>query len=88
VRWLEQTALHDVVWDRDVTQGSGLVRRDGAPPLWARLYEIGTGRPIFGERDRTVHYAVSRLGNERRRGYAWYVTGPAEALTAFKSWRR
>jgi PelA/Pel-15E family pectate lyase len=28
--------------------------REGAGPLWARFYEIGTNRPIFSDRDGQV----------------------------------
>ena len=29
------------------TKGTGLVPKEGAPDLWARFYEIGTGKPLF-----------------------------------------
>ena len=79
VAWFKATALHDVAWSRAGGTGQ-LVARPGAPLLWARMYEIGTNRPIFGDRDRTVHYAFAELSSERRNGYAWYGTWPAAAL--------
>ena len=66
--WFKQRALHGVAWDRRATTGTALVERADAPDLWARFYEFGTGRPIFGERDRTVHYVVTELSGERRLG--------------------
>ena len=39
---------------------------------WARLYEIGTNTPIFGDRDGLVHYTWAELSEERRLGYGWY----------------
>lgn len=42
-----------------------------APGRWARLYELGTNRPIYGDRDGKVHYALEEISEERRRGYAW-----------------
>lgn len=87
VKWLHRMALHDVVANRDDTVGSGLAPKPGAQLLWARLYEIGTGRPIFGERDRMIHYVFGELTNERRKGYAWYGAWPNAALEQHKTWR-
>lgn len=83
--WLTRTALRDLAWTRQGGSGQ-LVERAGAPPLWARMYEIGTDLPVFGDRDRTVHYAVAELSSERRAGYAWYGVWPASALAEFKTW--
>ena len=85
--WLEKTAQRDLAWSRASGVGS-LVERPGAPPLWARMYEIGTDKPIFGDRDRTVHYAVAELSSERRNGYAWYGPWPTRALEEFKTWSK
>jgi hypothetical protein len=38
---------------------------------WARLYELGTNRPIYGDRDRKVHYRLAEISKERRTGYSW-----------------
>lgn len=83
--WFERVALRDVVWSR---QGGGgkLAARPGAPPLWARMYEFGTDKPVFGDRDRTIHYVFDELSSERRSGYAWYGTWPAAALEAYRTW--
>jgi PelA/Pel-15E family pectate lyase len=86
--WFAARALHGVAWDRRAETGSGLVARDGAPELWARMYEIGTGRPVFGERDRTIHYAVTELSSERRLGYGWYTTRPAGLAARYAEWQR
>ena len=42
--------------------------------IWSRLYEIGSNRPIFGDRDGKVYYAVTDISEERQRGYSWYGT--------------
>ncbi len=38
---------------------------------WARFYEIGTNRPIYGDRDGEIHYDLDDVSEERRSGYAW-----------------
>lgn len=84
IAWFERTVQRDIAFTR---QGGGqLVARPGAPPLWARMYELGTDKPIFGDRDRTVHFDVAELSSERRSGYAWYGPWPASALEAYKTW--
>jgi len=39
--------------------------------LWARFYEPGTFRPIYGDRDGKVYYSVEEISEERQRGYSW-----------------
>ena len=41
------------------------------PNLWARFYEIGNNRPIYGDRDGLIHYDYDELSEERKKGYAW-----------------
>jgi PelA/Pel-15E family pectate lyase len=85
--WFPTRTLHGVVWDREATTGTGLVYRAGAPALWARFYEFGTGRPIFGDRDRTVHYVVTELSTERRLGYGWFNSRAAVLPGVYASWK-
>ncbi len=85
--WFSAHALPGVVWDRDATTGTGLVPTVGAPDLWARFYEFGTGRPIFSERDRMVHYTVTGLTAERRKGYGWYNSRAATLPAAYAAWQ-
>lgn len=46
-------------------------RSEIRPGIWARYYELGTNRPIYGDRDGKVYYALSEISEERQRGYAW-----------------
>lgn len=60
-----------------------------APPIWARLYEIGTNRPIFGDRDGKKHYRLADISDERRTGYAWYGYWPADLLAKdYPAWQK
>jgi hypothetical protein len=38
---------------------------------WARLYELETNKPIYGDRDGKIHYTLAEISAERQRGYAW-----------------
>lgn len=53
---------------------------------WARFYEIGTNRPLFGDRDGSIHYDVREISRERREGYAWFSDSPAGALAKYAKW--
>ena len=38
---------------------------------WARLYELETNKPIYGDRDGAIHYTREEISAERQRGYSW-----------------
>jgi PelA/Pel-15E family pectate lyase len=67
--------------------GYGLVKDDNAPPLWARLTDLETGRPIFANRDGIKLYDWNQL-TDRRSGYGWFGTEPATALAQYREWSR
>ncbi|MGH9589954.1 MAG: pectate lyase [Terracidiphilus sp.] len=72
--------------DRRSPQGRKLEKDPGAGPIWARFYEIGTDKPIFGDRDKTIHDDVNDLSRERRNGYAWFTAGGIAMLADYKTW--
>jgi PelA/Pel-15E family pectate lyase len=85
--WFERTRLKDVTYGL-APDGSGhqLTPTPGAPSLWSRYTEIGSDRPLFGDRDRSIHDVVSEISKERRAGYAWFVTSPKSALADYAKW--
>lgn len=88
-RWLRQTARYDVVW-KPAPDGSGraLLRAPGNGPVWPRYLEIGTNRPLFGDRDKTIHDRVEEISKERRNGYAWYNDSAKRVLEHYARWAR
>lgn len=85
IAWLKAHAIYGVVFDKG-PDGRKLIDKPGAGPLWSRYYDIRTGKPIFGDRDRSIHTNVNELSAERRNGYSWYNNGPAKALAAYEKW--
>jgi PelA/Pel-15E family pectate lyase len=83
--WLQKTAIRDQAYGRG-PDGGRLTPASGGKPIWARFYEIGTDRPIFGDRDKSIHDRVEELSRERRMGYNWYGSGPQEALDRYAQW--
>jgi PelA/Pel-15E family pectate lyase len=81
--WFRATAIYGYEYDFD----TGLRAKPGAGPIWARLSEIGTNRPMFANRDGRKLYDWNQL-TDRRRGYAWYGTEPGSALEKYAKWAR
>ena len=57
-----------------------------APPLWARFYEIPTGKPMFW-RDGQVKWDYNEMEPARRNGYNWYSNHAASVLKKYNVWR-
>jgi len=72
--------------DRSSQGGRKLVAVEGAGPIWSRYYQIGTDKPIFGDRDKTIRDDVNELSLERRNGYSWYNTEGVAVLNEYKTW--
>ncbi len=83
--WFRKTAVYGERWER-TPGGRELAASPGAGPIWSRYYQIGTDRPIFGDRDKSIHDNVNELSRERRNGYNWYDVSPERALDRFKTW--
>ena len=86
--WFEKTKILDMAYTWDDEGGRNLFPEPGAGPLWARYYQIGTDRPIFGDRDKTIHDQLDEISMERRRGYAWFVNSPERALEMYADWSK
>jgi hypothetical protein len=47
---------------------------------WARYYELGSNKPIYGDRDGKIYYRLDQISEERRNGYGWeggFIVGSA-----------
>jgi PelA/Pel-15E family pectate lyase len=95
VAWLNEVKITGIkIEDRpnkDLPKGFErfVVKDPAAPAIWARFYEIGTNRPIFGDRDGSIHYDLMELGHERRNGYAWYKGWPRNLVEKeYPEWKQ
>ena len=86
--WFEKAKISDVGFQRADDGERRLVPSPGDGPLWARYYQIGTDRPIFGDRDKTIHDNLDEISRERRFGYAWYRSDPQRALDQYAVWSK
>jgi PelA/Pel-15E family pectate lyase len=86
--WFEKTGIRDVAYRMSGNDGRLLISAPGNGPIWSRYYEIGTDRPIFGERDKSIHDTVAEISKERRNGYSWYVDSGRRVLDHYSNWNR
>lgn len=99
VKWLERSTIHGIrVKDmkaptahykyQTVSFDRIVVKDSSAPPIWARLYELGTHRPLFCNRDAKPVYSLAEVDRERRTGYTWYSYEPDEVMKKYPAWRK
>lgn len=81
--WLKAVTLSGYTYDFE----TGRHDSPGAGPIWARMYEICTNRPIFSDRNGIRLYDWNLL-KDRRLGYGWYTYAPALALRQYEGWLR
>ncbi len=84
-KWYEQTKIIGKTWVRGASQ---LTDDANAPAIWSRFYEIGTNKPIFGDRDDSIYYDIGKVSEERRLGYAWFTTSPNKVLKKYQKWQK
>lgn len=83
--WYESTKITGKAWVRGEAE---LQDDSNAQPLWARFYELGTDKPIFGDRHGSIHYEIGKIPKERLEGYAWYTTSPNAMLKQYAKWAK
>ena len=88
IAWFRQTKIDGYRWHRVGASVAELVEDTDGPLLWARFYEIGTNKPVFGDRDGTIHYDVNKISLERRLRYGWFNEGPRRLIREYESWRK
>ncbi|TAK98536.1 MAG: pectate lyase [Verrucomicrobia bacterium] len=86
--WFEKTKMTDLAYRFTGEQGRMLVAAPGNGPLWPRYAEIGSDRPLFGDRDKSIHDTVDEISKERRNGYAWFNDTPQRALDRYTTWKK
>jgi len=86
--WFEKTKMTDFAYRFTGEQGRMLVAAPGNGPLWPRYAEIGSDRPLFGDRDKSIHDTVDEISRERRNGYAWFNNTAQQALDRYATWKK
>lgn len=93
VAWFGSHALTGIrvesFTDAQGQQDRRVVQDASAGPLWARFYDLETGRPLFMGRDSVAKASLAEIEQERRAGYNYYTNLPARLLSVdYPAWRR
>lgn len=90
VTWLKDHEIFGFEYSggRGDANGRTLKPKEGAGPIWSRYYSIPAQKPIFGDRDETLHDDVNDLSLERRNGYAWYSNGEQKTVDDYAAWAK
>jgi PelA/Pel-15E family pectate lyase len=65
-----------------------VVSDPAAPALWARFYDLETSAPFFANRDGKRVPTLAEVLRERRTGYDWYGTWPADLIAKeYPAWK-
>lgn len=99
IKWLRESQIHGIrvetieaptiVFKYSTSKIDRVVIEDPqAPPIWARLYELGTNKPLFCNRDGKPVYSLAEVDRERRSGYSWYTYEPDRVLQEYPAWQK
>lgn len=71
---------------REGTPDVKLVKDEHGGPLWARYYDLEHCEPYVCDRDGVPRRRLEDIGHERRNGYSWYGSHPAELYPLYNEW--
>ncbi|MEW5799922.1 MAG: pectate lyase [Bacteroidota bacterium] len=97
VRWFRHSMIHGIKIETIKTAKTDYIYHNAdfdkvvvhdttAPPIWTRMYEIETNRPLFCRRDGKAVYTLAEVEPERRTGYKWYGYEPQEVIDSYQLW--
>ena len=92
MEWFDTHKLTGLRLERQGTYGTDdyntvLVADSEAGPLWARYYDLEKGEPYVCDRDGIPRKRLEDIGRERRNGYSWYNSYPAELVPIYNEWK-
>lgn len=86
VAWFEENKIEGIRIERSADDCI-VVEDPEAGPLWARYYDLETGRPFFCGRDGVKKATMAEVEQERRFGYSWHSSQPAKVLKKYPGWK-
>lgn len=86
VEWFNKVKIVGYNWVevKAPNESSGrdkILVKDDNSIIWARFYDLQTNEPIFVGRDSQPKKTIAEVENERRIGYAYYVTNPLKLIS-------
>lgn len=90
MRWFDKYKLTGLRVERsmnpDGVRDTRLVEDASAEPIWARFYDLELNEPYVCDRDGVMRRRLEQIGRERRSGYSWYNSRPAELYPLYEEW--
>ncbi len=90
MKWFDTYKLTGLRCERSITpqgeRNTRLVEDPQAKPIWARYYDLKYCEPFVCDRDGLPRRRLEEIGTERRNGYSWYNSRPAELFALYKIW--
>jgi PelA/Pel-15E family pectate lyase len=66
-----------------------MVPDPSAPDLWARFYDLKSGKPFVCDRDGIPKPGLADIGHERRNGYSWFGEYARDLLAKdYPAWKK
>ncbi len=91
MKWFEDHRVKCVSYVRENSSGkweASLVENPADDtPVWARFYDLDDCLPFVCDRDGIPRRHLDEIGDERRNGYAWYTSRPADLFPVYKEWK-
>lgn len=92
IEWFDNHRIKGIkvvtVVNEDGEKDRVVVEDAGAPDLWARFYDLETGRPFFCSRDGIKKDSLAEISYNRRNGYSWYTSTPEKILSKYTEWKK
>ncbi len=86
MKWFDTYKLTGIRVERGWQTDAHLVEEPGAGPIWGRFYDLKYCEPYVCDRDGLPRRHLEEIGSERRNGYSWYGSRPAELYEAYQAW--
>ena len=87
VKWFYQNKIENIEIVSYINQNGKrdikLEKCNKCTPIWARMYDINTGNPIFSDRSGKIFSDFQDIQYERRIGYEWYTFNGNSVISAF-----
>ncbi|MDE6561085.1 MAG: pectate lyase [Muribaculaceae bacterium] len=91
MKWFEANKLTGYRIERTGTPktpeaDARLVADKNAGPLWGRFYDLDNCEIFVCDRDGIPRKSLEEIGQERRTGYSWYNSYPADLYSVYDAW--
>ena len=90
MKWFDTYKLTGLRVERTVDPKMGritrLVEDRNAAPVWGRFYDLEYCEPYVCDRDGLPRRRLEEIGFERRSGYSWYGSRPADLYPIYEEW--